>query len=178
MSTALVPPAEASSFPQAGRGDWVALSSTAVQFTAAVLVTLSKAGTNVIAPQIGKATCSNFALTASSQEKISKAIQDLKQPSSRGDLIWLGFDIKPVILDLAETEEGLTLVALCAVLSATYDSTFAARVFRQLCILCKAPESFTPTIQQWKILVEECAGKYFPGQRLSSNVFYVVRPSR
>ena len=62
--------------------------------------------------------------------------------------MWFGFGIKDIVTDLADTEEGLTLVALCAALSTTYDSTFAAQVIREICVLCKAPQSFTPALRQ------------------------------
>lgn len=77
---------------------------------------------------------------------------------AHGDLTWFGFGIKEVVTDLADTEEGLTLVGLCAALSATYDALFSAKVLRELYVLCKAPQSFTPALKQWKALVELCAG--------------------
>ncbi len=49
-------------------------------------------------------------------------------------------------------------MALCAALSTTYDSMFAAKVIRELCILSKAPQSLTPALRQWKILVDLCTG--------------------
>ena len=84
----------------------------------------------------------------------------LKKYGSYKDIIWFGFGIKDVITDLADTEEGLTLVALCAALATTYDSTYAAMVIRELCVLCKAPQSLTPAIRQWKTLVDLCSGMF------------------
>lgn len=33
-------------------------------------------------------------------------------------------------------------------------------VIRELCVLCKAPQSFTPGIRQWKTLVDMCSGMF------------------
>lgn len=156
MSGPLVP--LNSQFAQQGSVDWVALSNTSVQFSVAVLSRLSRAGIDAFTLQVGRAICFNFALEPDGQERVSSAILKLKRYGSYGDLIWFGFGIREVVTDLADTEEGLTLVALCAALSTTYDALFAAKVLRELCLLCKAPQSFSPALRQWKALVELCAG--------------------
>ena len=156
MSGALVP--KSTNFPQQGSVDWVELSGRSVQFSVAVLARLSKAGVDPFTLQVGRAICTNFSLHPIAQGRISDAILALKKSGSYGDVIWFGFGVKQVVTDLAETEEGLTLVAVCAALSTTYDSLYGARVLRELCSLCKAPQSFSPAIRQWKTLVELCAG--------------------
>ena len=132
--------------------------SSPVQLQRAVLARLSKAAIDAFILQVGRAICYNFALEPHAQEQICDAILKLKKYGSYEDLIWFGFGIKDVVTDLADTEEGLTLVALCATLSTTYDSTFAAMVTRELYVLCKAPQSFTPALRQWKTLVDLCTG--------------------
>ena len=158
MSASLVPSSGSSNFAQQGSVDWVALSGSSVQFSVAVLARLSKAGIDAFTLRFGQAICCNFALEPRAQELVSDAIHKAKKYPSYGDLMWFGFGIKDIVTDLADTEEGLTLVALCAALSTTYDSTFAAQVIREICVLCKAPQSFTPALRQWKTLVELCAG--------------------
>lgn len=145
------------SFAQQGSVDWVALSNSSVQFSVAVLARLSRAGIDAFTLQFGRAICYNFSLEPHAQERIYDAIVKLKKYGSYKDIIWFGFGIKDVVTDLADTEEGLTLVALCAALAATYDSMYAAMVIRELCVLCKAPQSFTPAIRQWKALVDLCS---------------------
>lgn len=156
MSGALVP--KSTNFQQQGTVDWVELSGRSVQFSVAVLARLSKAGIDPFTLQVGRAICTNFSLHPIAQGRISDAILALKKFGSYGDIIWFGFGVKHVVTDLAETEEGLTLVAVCAALSTTYDSLYGARVLRELCGLCKAPQSFSPAIRQWKLLVELRAG--------------------
>lgn len=156
MAGAVVP--ASSNFQQQGTVDWVELSGRSVQFSVAVLARLSKAGIDPFTLQVGRAICTNFSLHPIAQGRISDAILALKKFASYGDVIWFGFGVKHVVTDLAETEEGLALVAVCAALSTTYDSLYGARVLRELCGLCKAPLTFSPAIRQWKILVELCAG--------------------
>ena len=156
MSGALA--STSTNFQQQGSVDWVELSGRSVQFSVAVLARLSKAGIDPFTLQVGRAICTNFSLRPVAQGRISDAILALKKFGSYGDIIWFGFGVKHVVTDLAETEQGLTLVAVCAALSVTYDSLYGARVLRELCGLCKAPQSFSPAIRQWKILVESCAG--------------------
>ena len=156
MSGALVP--ASSNFQQQGTVDWVELSGRSVHFSVAVLARLSKAGIDPFTLQVGRAICTNFSLGPVAQQRISEAIQALRKFGSYGDIIWFGFGVKHVVTDLAETEQGLTLVALCAALSSTYSSLFGAHVLRHLCGLCKAPQGFSPAIRQWKILVELCSG--------------------
>ena len=158
MSGSLVPVSSSQGFAQQGSVDWVALSNTSVQFSVAVLSRLSKAGIDAFTLQIGRAICYNFALEPEAQERISAEILKLKRYGSYGNIIWFGFGIREVVTDLANTEEGLTLIALSAALSTTYDSHFSAMVLRELCMLCKAPESFRPALRQWKALMELCAG--------------------
>ena len=156
MSGPLVP--APTKFQQQGSVDWVELSGRSVQFSVAVLARLSKAGIDPFTLQVGRAICTNFSLNPIAQGRISDAILALKKFGSYGDIMWFGFGVKHVVTDLAETEEGLTLVAICAALSTTYDSLYGAHVLRELCGLCKAPQSFSPAIRQWKVLVELCAG--------------------
>ena len=160
MSGTMVAANGGPSFAQQGSVDWVALSNSSVQFSVAVLARLSRAGIDAFTLQFGRAICSNFSLEPHAQERIYDAIVKLKKYGSYKDIIWFGFGIKDVVTDLADTEEGLTLVALCAALAATYDSMYAAMVIRELCVLCKAPQSFTPAIRQWKALVDLCSGMF------------------
>ena len=125
------------SFAQQGSVDWVALSNSSVQFSVAVLARLARAGNDAFTLQFGRAICYRFSLEPRAQERIHDAM---------------------VVTDLADTEEGLTLVALCAALATTYDSMYAAIVIRELCVLCKAPQSFTPAVRQWRALVDLCSG--------------------
>ena len=160
MSGAIVAANDSPSFTQQGSVDWVALSNSSVQFSVTVLARLSRAGIDAFTLQFGRTICYNSSLESHAQERIHDAIVKLKKYGSYKDIVWFGFGIKDVVTDLADTEESLTLVGLCAALAATYESMYAAMVIREFCVLCKAPQSFTPAIRQWKALVDLCSGMF------------------
>lgn len=147
-----------SGFAQQGTVDWVSLYNSNVSCSVAVLARLSRAGIDLYTLQVGRAIGCNFVLGPQSQQRIHLAITRLRKYGSYDRLIWFGFGIKNVVTDLSETEEGLTLIALCAALSITYDSFTVAQVLRELCFLGQSSEGFTPALRQWRILVDLCAG--------------------
>jgi hypothetical protein len=156
MSSAVVP--RNADFAQQGSVDWVALSNSTAHFSIGLLARLSKAGIDAFTIQMGRAICSDFTMTPSVQQGLVDAIQKLKKYGSYGNVIWFGFGIKHIVVDLSETEEGLACVGLCASLSTVYGTLCSAQVLRELCRLRKAPDSFTPALQQWKVLVTLCSG--------------------
>ena len=52
----------------------------------------------------------------------------------------------------------MVCVALCACMSISYDSFYAAGVLRELCKIRGTPPDFLPSVHQWKALVDICAG--------------------
>jgi len=92
------------------------------------------------------------------QLNISNAISGLKIKETWGKLIWFGFGIKDVLRELGETERGLTLVGLCAALTATYSSLYAANVAREVFVISGTPEDYIPALRQWRILMDLCSG--------------------
>ncbi|KAF2192450.1 hypothetical protein K469DRAFT_745887 [Zopfia rhizophila CBS 207.26] len=145
-------------FEQSGQLDWVSLSKSTFTFGLDVLIRLSKVELDPATVAIGVITCDRFVITAESQKRIYDALYGLKSFSSYGKLMWFGFGIKPIIKDLADSEHGMACVGLCACMSISYDSFFAAGVLRELCKFCGTPPNFLPSIHQWKGLVDICAG--------------------
>ena len=72
--------------------------------------------------------------------------------------MWFGIGIKQIVRDLAESEEGMALVALCAALGTAYEPFFSAQVLREFCKLSGAPRDITPALRQWEMLVKLCTG--------------------
>ena len=93
---------------------------------------LSKAGIDVLTVVVGRATCSTFTIEAPVQQKIMRTLNELPSFNLFGQAIYIGFGLKHVLIDLAETEQGLACVALCACLTSSYDSLTAAQVLRDL----------------------------------------------
>lgn len=152
MSSAVVP------FAQQGSVDWVALSNFSAHFSIGVLARLSKDGLDPFTLQMGRAICSDFTITSSFQQSLTDAIHGLKKYGSYGNVLGFGFGLKHIVTELSETEEGLACVSLCAALSTIYDNLYSAQVLRDLCRLQKAPELFTPALQQWRTLVTLSSG--------------------
>jgi ankyrin repeat protein len=148
-------------FQQSGQIDWVSLSRSSFSFGLDVLVRLSKAELDVATIAISLVIFNRFALNPESQKRIHDALSKLKSFSSYGKLVWFGFGIKSVLKDLASFESGMACIALCACLSTSYDSFFAAGVLRELCKLNGAPQDHLPSIHQWKALVDICAGSIY-----------------
>ena len=146
------------SFPQQGQVDWVALSSSTVNFSVAALARFSKAGVDIFTVQIGKALCCSFQLAPHVQDEMNGAIRKLKRYSVCKDLLWFGFGIKDIIQDLSETEEGLSLVALCSSLLTACSLDFAASVLRELCSSFRGPAMFMPSLSQWRALLTLSSG--------------------
>ena len=145
-------------FQQSGQVDWVSLSKSTFTFGLDVLVRLSKAELHPATTAIGLIIFGRFALNTESQRRIHDALSNLKSFSSYGKLVWFGFGIRPIIKDLADSEQGMACVALCACMSVSYDTFFAAGVLRELCKQHEVPPDLLPSIHQWKTLVDICAG--------------------
>ena len=140
-----------------GQVSWDAIASQTANFSWGVLNRLSKAGIDALTVVVGRATCSAFAIQAPVQQKIMATLNKLESFSLFGQAMYVGFGLKHVIVDLAETEQGLACVALCACLTNTYDSVTVAQVLRELWKVQSGPRELTPALHQWQNLVEVCA---------------------
>ncbi|KAF2727762.1 hypothetical protein EJ04DRAFT_397883, partial [Polyplosphaeria fusca] len=150
--------ASSEGFQQSGQLDWVSLTKSTFSFGLDVLVRLSKAELDPLTIAVSTIIFNRFALNNISQQRIHDALSKLKSFSSYGKLIWFGFGVKSVVKDLAGSEQGMACVALCACMAVSYDSFYAAEVIRELCKLHDAPRGLIPSLQQWKTLVDICAG--------------------
>ena len=156
MSGALVPSSGA--FPQQGQVDWMALSRSTVNVSLAMLARLSRSGIDPYIAQLGKVLCRNFQLAPRVQDSMEDSIKKLKKYGACTDLLWFGFGIKQVVTDLAETEEGLSLVALLSSLLTCFGTSFSATVLRELCLILGVPREFMPSLSQWRALLGVCSG--------------------
>ncbi|KAI9889016.1 MAG: hypothetical protein M1814_006074 [Vezdaea aestivalis] len=157
---ALASPANATApmFQQQGQVDWIALSKSVIQLSVEAYARLSKAGVEALTLEIGRGLCHSFLLQPASQERIIDAISKLQKHSGYKNLLWFGFGLKSVSEDLATTEQGLTLCALCGSLSAAYEPALVARILRELCVKADVPRNLRPSISQWRALVDLLGG--------------------
>jgi ankyrin repeat protein len=157
MSGPLIP-AGSGSFDQSGQLDWVSLSRSTFGFGLDLLVRLSKAEISPATIIISQIACSRFEIKPEAQKRINDAFSSLKSFSSYGKLVWFGFGVKSIIKDLADSEYGVACVALCACMSLSYDAFYVAEVLRQFCKDSGTPPDSVPSVHQWKLLVQMCAG--------------------
>jgi hypothetical protein len=146
------------SFSQQGQVDWVGLANHSVSFTVGVLSRLSKAGVDPLTVVMGRTLFRNMSLSKEGQERVFDALSSLKSFSSFGQVLWFGFGVRHVVHEITGTEEGMTCVAISAALQVSYNSLFAAEVFRELSQSHGAPDSLLPALHQWRALVEVSAG--------------------
>ncbi|KAK2794257.1 hypothetical protein FQN51_000891 [Onygenales sp. PD_10] len=147
-----------SNFPQQGQVDWVALSSSSLTFTRDLLARLAKANIDANTVATGRVLFSAFSVGPRVQNEMLETLKTLKSFQSYGNLIWLGFGVKSLVRDLADSEPGLACIALCSCLSMSYGSFFAGEVLRDFTKHRGAPAEFIPSIHQWSTLVDLCAG--------------------
>jgi hypothetical protein len=129
-----------------------------VSFTVGVLSRLSKAGVDPLTVVMGRTLFCNMSLSKEGQERVFDALSSLKSFSSFGQVLWFGFGVRHVVHEITGTEEGMTCVAISAALQVSYNSLFAAEVFRELSQSHGAPDSLLPALHQWRALVEVSAG--------------------
>ncbi len=155
MSNALVPQGH---FPQQGQVDWVSLGSQVVGFSLSVLARLSKAGIDVNTVCMGRALCRRITLGIEGEKRVLAIWSRLSSIPSFEKIIWFGFGVRPIVQELATTEEGLACAAICSALLVSYDSFHAAAVLRELARQQSAPDNFCPSLSQWQALLSTCAG--------------------
>ncbi|MCJ1249457.1 hypothetical protein MMC30_006681 [Trapelia coarctata] len=148
----------ASSFMQQGQVDWVQLSKLGVSTTVSTLARLSFANVDPFTCSVAQAISSQFKLSHQGQLRLSEALEFLKCFSSLGKVMWYGFGVKHVVHVLAQTTQGMTVIALCAGLSEVMSTEMAAIILDELARAYGAPEGLRPSLLQWGDLICTCAG--------------------
>ena len=150
--------APTNSFPQSGSWSWVNLIDSGIRGAVKVLSRYSAAGVDQYTVIIGQIVCGNFKLSVRGARRLESAIMELKSMNTIGNMLHFGFGVDSVVRNLAATEEGGILVALCAAATEAYAPNHAADIFWELVRTFKAPEKQTPSPLQWKALLKACAG--------------------
>jgi len=148
----------ADSFPQSGSWSWVNLIDSGIRGAVKVLSRYSAAGVDQYTVIIGQIVCANFKLNVRGVQRLESAIMELKTMNTIGNMLHFGFGVDSVVRNLAATEEGGILVALCAAATETFALDHAANIFWELVRTFKAPEKQIPSPMQWKALLKACAG--------------------
>lgn len=146
------------SFQQQGQLSWTDLGKTTVSASLNVLARYSAANVDPYTALVGQGMAGSFAFGPNGKKRFEQAIIDLPSMRSIGDLVHFGFGINSVIRNLTATEEGGSLVALCAAAVECYPEDQAANIMWELVRLYKASDMLKPSALQWKFLIRACAG--------------------
>ena len=148
----------AGSFPQSGSWSWVNLIDSGIKGAIKLLSRYSAAGVDQYTIIVGQIVCGKFQLSVRGAQRLKTTIMQLSTMNTIGDMLHFGFGVDSVVRNLAATEEGGILVALCAAATEVFTPDRAADIFWELVRTFKAPEKQTPSPLQWKGLLKACAG--------------------
>lgn len=149
-----------SAFSQQGAVDWVALSNTTVSVSVNILKRLSTAGVDAVTLVVGRNVCSRFHLSTVGQSRFHDSISKLKAFSSVSEAIWFGIGVRHLTKDLASTEQGKSLLVICGSLAETCDLNVGSMILSALTKELQAPDDLRPSVQQWRTLIQACAGTF------------------
>ena len=145
-------------FEQQGTVNWDNLVQQSVTFSVGLLSRLSNYGIDPYSLQVGQYIAQDFVLSSDGQRSVLKALESLTGYRGYASTLWCGFGIDSFARILSKTDQGCSLLALCAALSETFGEEFAARTMHALVKLKKAPSHLTPSVAQWLMIVKACAG--------------------
>lgn len=155
-SQSLVP--AGSNFQQQGAVDWVNLGNSSLNFTVNVLSRLANAGIQPFTLAAAYSVCSLVKIGSDGEMKIQTAVSKLKAFNTMNSMLTYGFGIKHIIRILAELEQGIACISICACLTEMYGVEMSAKILRELYLLADPPSDLRPSFRQWHSLVEVCQG--------------------
>ena len=145
-------------FQQQGSVDWTRIGSASVNISIDFLARMSRAGVEALTVATAQTVLAKLKLSDAGEERVQTAVGKLSAYSSFNTGLWFGFGVKHVIRELAETREGLNVIAVCSALVEKYPIIDVARTLRELLTLYNVPQDLTPSLKQWMAIVEACAG--------------------
>lgn len=146
-------------FPQQGQVDWVSLSGSTIRFSLGVLSRLSAASIDPYTLTVGHFIGGSFELSTTGRKNIQSALSQLKSFGGLGQVLWFGFGIKNVVRAISVTEEGATLVALCAALSECFPDDLSAEILAEF-LKAKGDFNPAPAVSEWENLIRACSGVF------------------
>lgn len=145
-------------FAQSGQIDWVAFLRATAEASISILSRLSGSGVEPLTVLVAEQLSSTLVLSNEGQQNIHDALSQLRAFGAFGNAVWFGLGVQHLTRRLAQTREGLGCVALCASLAETYSAHFSALILSNFLGLKSVPRQLSPSIGQWKKLVETCSG--------------------
>lgn len=130
----------------------VDLATKPVQYSARELASISGAGVNPYTVIVGQEFAQLFHLGLLGRINTEEAISSFLRRSR------LSVDNREFTSTLANTTEGLTLIAISAALSECYSDEFAAQVLCAATASLLPPDVSKPTIREWVEVTKACQG--------------------
>ena len=150
---------DGSSFQQQGQLDWVNLAKTSISFSFGILARLSAASVDSYTITVGHFIGGSFQLSRNGRANVEGALSKLRSFGSLSDALWFGFGLRHPVRSLSITEQGATLVALCAALAESFPDNTSAEILYEI-IRCRTDSTSTPSLSQWRTLIKCCAGTF------------------
>lgn len=146
-----------SSFSQQGSVDWVALSGGFLSISKEILQRLSGSSLDTYTVAVGHVLGSQFRLSSKGRINMQKALDNMNAYAGLQNVLWFGFGVKHPARAIGTTEQGTTLVALCAALAECFPHETAAEILNDMVSL-ESNLDMTPSVGEWLALIKSCAG--------------------
>ncbi|EPS43657.1 hypothetical protein H072_2329 [Dactylellina haptotyla CBS 200.50] len=145
-------------FSNSGQIDWITLAGSSVRFTVDVLARLSKAGIEALTLAASYAIFGRFKISHTAELRIQESVNKLKHYSTFNNALFFGFGVRHIVRSLADSSEGLSSIAICAILSDFYGTEYSALILREFFKILNPPSHLTPAIRQWSSYIKTCEG--------------------
>jgi hypothetical protein len=146
------------SFQLQGAVNWDNLTQKTVSFSVGVLSRLAAAGVDPYSLVVGQAIAQKFPLSRTGRQNVQAALTALPSHGGYGNFLWFGFGIQSFARTLGATNQGCSLLALCATLAECYHEDFSANVMHNIVLQYNPPKQLTPSLSQWLMIIRACEG--------------------
>ena len=147
-----------SGFSQSGQLDWATFLRSTAEASISILTRLSGSGVDPLTILVAQNAFSTLRLSVDGERNMQEALSRLQSFRSFGNFLWFGFGVEHVSRSLAKTREGLEVVAVCAALGESHSSELTALVLSEFSDLNGLRRPLSPSIAQWKQLIQACSG--------------------
>ena len=103
-----------SSFVQQGTVDWLYVAKASVKASVSILTRLSGGGVELWTAAFAQIVLGTMKLSHEGEQHLNVALSKLASFGSYGNVMYFGFGVKHVVRTLADSDEGMSTVALCA----------------------------------------------------------------
>ncbi|MCJ1450488.1 hypothetical protein MMC28_000819 [Mycoblastus sanguinarius] len=146
------------SFIQNGQVDWVAFGNSLWSTSSAVLQRFASAGVQPITFGAGLALASQIRLDHVGKQRMDSAIEDGRGVWSIENPLYFGFGARSFLHVMADTQSGVTCIALCSTLAEVHNEHASAWILDELWKVLGYPLEYLPSHSQFTASVKACSG--------------------